>query len=123
MPKARLKAPEFLPSSRVLYAEYERIRLAFRAPLNVRRSLKVDPAKILERLLDERATIDGKTATKRELIIANLIELAGRGDRAASRLLGKFLDKQEEVRGEKSYSRLFVNEEVLQHVIEKLNGQ
>jgi len=112
----------FRPSKRVDTADFERIRLAFRAPLNSQRSLKEDPAKVLERLLDERVPVDGKKKTKGEVIVGNLIALAG-GDRAASKLLDGFLARQRDLRFQENYAALFVSDEVLQHVEEKLRGK
>ena len=108
---------------RVSPADFEKIRRAFRAPLNRKRSLKEAPSKVLERLLDERITIDGKKKTKREVIIANLIHLVGSGDRAASKLLHQFLARQNEQRFEEQMATSYVDMKVLAHVVENLDDK
>jgi hypothetical protein len=114
---------DFRPSGPVLEASFEQIKLAFRAPLNRRRSLKENPEKVLERLLDERVSIDGKTKSKREMIVGNLLKLAGSGDFAAGTLLEKFLDYQRELRADERMATYSVNDEVLQHVAENSRGK
>src|ERR1044072_9035417 len=89
---------EFKPSKSVTPAHYAQSKLAFRAPLNRRRSLKQDPAQVLEKLLDERVTIDGVTTTKRDVIVGNWIGLAGGVDHAAVSMLEKFLGRQRDLR-------------------------
>jgi hypothetical protein len=114
---------EFSPSGLLLYASLEEVRLAFRAPLNRRRALKQNPEKVLEKLLDERVSIDGKTKTKREIIIGRLIELAGGKDVAAAALLEKFLARQRGLRMEEWMAEHRVNKDVLWHVAEKVYGK
>jgi len=91
--------------------------------LNRRRALKQNPEKVLEKLLDERVTIDGKTKTKREIIIGRLIELAGGKDVASAALLGKFLVHQSGLRTEEFMAEHHVNKDVLWHVAEKVYGK
>jgi len=104
-------------------ADFETIRRAFRAPLNRKRSLKEAPLVVLERLLEERVVIDGKKKTKREVIVANLIDLAGSGDRAATKLLQQFLKRQDEVRLEEWMATLDVDTGVLSHVMENIDDK
>jgi len=108
---------------RVFPAEDAQIRLAFRALLNRERSLKESPSKVLERLLDESVAVGGEKQTKREVIVLHLIELAGSGDSAASKLLTQFLHGQNEQRFEEQMASYQVNKEVLLHVMEKLLGK
>ena len=74
-------------------------------------------------MLDERVSIDGETKTKREVVIGNLVKLAGSGDFAAATLLEKFRVRQSELRMQEEIATFHVNEEVLQHVVEKIRGK
>lgn len=123
MAKANSPTTGFEPNDSVFPADLEKIRLAFREPLNRGRSLKDNPATVLERLLDERVTIGGKKTTKRELIVEHLIKLAGSGDRAASKLLHQFLTQQSKLRLDEQVATFYVSKEVLQHVAGKPDGK
>ncbi len=93
----------------------DELRDAIFAPHNRHRRLQQNLQSILIQVLDERVPVKegGPTGSKREVILQNLIRLAGEGNAAALRFLRDFFAEEKRARAAEAYAERIIEPNIL----------